>query len=200
MYIGHSRFRLLSIGAGLSYSPGGATTTGPADGLAGRMPYRPRNSAAMSIAGLAPAGVLFGFGSFLVGTGRFYRLPMAVQPMKAVLAVMLTGGPGPGRVAASGLRLMAQAPWLGACAFRSLPPLRPRSRPAGRIRDMVPISAPLPTVSEGRGPRGEIRRPQRSAFTSSSRCGLSSGARAGAPAASSPTPTRSSERRAWITS
>lgn len=70
--------------------------------------------AAMSIAGLAPAGVLFGFGSFLVGSGLFYRLPMAVQPMKAVSAVMLTGGLGPGTVAASGLLLGAVFLVLGA--------------------------------------------------------------------------------------
>jgi MFS superfamily sulfate permease-like transporter len=56
---------------------------------------------AVTVAGLAPAGVLLGFGAALVGTGLLYRLPIAVQPMKAIAAVMLAGGLGPGEVAAA---------------------------------------------------------------------------------------------------
>ena len=31
---------------------------------------------AITVAGLAPAGVLFGFGAFLISTGLFYCLPL----------------------------------------------------------------------------------------------------------------------------
>ena len=41
--------------------------------------------------------MLFGFGVFLIGTGLFYGLPMPVQPMKAVSAVILTDGLRPWR-------------------------------------------------------------------------------------------------------
>jgi hypothetical protein len=57
------------------------------------------------VAGLAPVGVLLGFGVFLISTGLFYGLPMPVQPMKAVSAVILTDGLHPGEVAAAGLML-----------------------------------------------------------------------------------------------
>jgi hypothetical protein len=60
---------------------------------------------AITVAGLAPAGVLFGFAAFLIGTGLFYGLPMPVQPMKAVSAVILTDGLRPGEVAAAGMIL-----------------------------------------------------------------------------------------------
>jgi Molybdate transporter of MFS superfamily len=60
---------------------------------------------AMTVAGLAPAGVLFGFGAFLISTGLFYGLPLPVQPMKAVSAVILTDGLRPGEVAAAGMML-----------------------------------------------------------------------------------------------
>src|SRR3546814_17655400 len=46
---------------------------------------------AMTVAGLAPLGILFGFGIFFISSGLFYGLPMAVQPMKVVGAVLLTG-------------------------------------------------------------------------------------------------------------
>jgi predicted benzoate:H+ symporter BenE len=55
------------------------------------------------VAGLAPAGVLLGFGASFVASGLFYGLPMAVQPMKAVSAVLLTGQLTPGATAAAGL-------------------------------------------------------------------------------------------------
>jgi predicted benzoate:H+ symporter BenE len=65
--------------------------------------FIPHAIGALTVAGLAPAGVLFGFGAFLVATGLFYGLPLPVQPMKAVSAVILTGGLRPGEVAAAGM-------------------------------------------------------------------------------------------------
>jgi MFS superfamily sulfate permease-like transporter len=58
---------------------------------------------ALTVAGMAPAGVLFGFGAFLIASGLFYAIPMAVQPMKAVSAIMLTGELDAAEVAATGL-------------------------------------------------------------------------------------------------
>src|SRR5438874_10317382 len=68
-------------------------------------PFIPHVIGAITVAGLAPAGVLFGFAVFLIGTGLFYGLPMPVQPMKAVSAVILTDGLRPGEVAAAGMML-----------------------------------------------------------------------------------------------
>jgi MFS superfamily sulfate permease-like transporter len=67
--------------------------------------FIPHVIGAMTVAGLAPAGVLFGFGAFLISTGLFYGLPLPVQPMKAVSAVILTGGLRPGEVAAAGIMI-----------------------------------------------------------------------------------------------
>jgi predicted benzoate:H+ symporter BenE len=65
--------------------------------------FIPHVIGAITVAGLAPTGVLLGFGLFLVSTGLFYGLPLPVQPMKAVSAVILTGGLRPGEVAAAGM-------------------------------------------------------------------------------------------------
>jgi MFS superfamily sulfate permease-like transporter len=67
--------------------------------------FIPHVIGAMTVAGLAPFGVLFGFAVSLIGAGLFYGLPMPVQPMKAVSAVILTGGLRPGEVAAAGMIL-----------------------------------------------------------------------------------------------
>jgi MFS superfamily sulfate permease-like transporter len=67
--------------------------------------FIPHVIGAMTVAGLAPVGVLFGFAVFLIGTGLFYGLPIPVQPMKAVSAVILTDGLRPGEVAAAGMTL-----------------------------------------------------------------------------------------------
>jgi MFS superfamily sulfate permease-like transporter len=67
--------------------------------------FIPHVIGAMTVAGLAPAGVLFGFAAFLIATGLFYGLPLPVQPMKAVSAVILTGGLRPGAVAAAGIMI-----------------------------------------------------------------------------------------------
>ena len=58
---------------------------------------------AIAVAGLAPGGVLTGFGVFLIATGLVFRLPLPVQPMKAIGAVVLTGGLSSGEVAAAGI-------------------------------------------------------------------------------------------------
>ncbi|KAB2915502.1 MAG: benzoate transporter [Hyphomicrobiaceae bacterium] len=67
--------------------------------------FIPHVIGAITVAGLAPAGVLVGFGAFLISSGLFYGLPMAVQPMKAISAVLLTGQAGPGEMAAAGMLL-----------------------------------------------------------------------------------------------
>jgi hypothetical protein len=45
----------------------------------------------VTLVGVAPAGMLLAFGIALVATGAWYRIPLAVQPMKAVGAVAATG-------------------------------------------------------------------------------------------------------------
>lgn len=62
---------------------------------------------AVSVAGLAPIGILLGFGVSLIAAGLFYGLPMAVQPMKVMGALIITGEFTPGMVAASGLLIGA---------------------------------------------------------------------------------------------
>lgn len=69
--------------------------------------FLPHVLGAITVAGLAPAGVLFGFAAFYLGSGLFYGLPIPVQPMKAVSAVLLTSGLSSGEVAASGLLIGA---------------------------------------------------------------------------------------------
>jgi MFS superfamily sulfate permease-like transporter len=67
--------------------------------------FIPHVVGAITVAGLALAGVLFGFSAFLISTGLFYGLPVPVQPMKAVSAVILTDGLRPGEIAAAGVIL-----------------------------------------------------------------------------------------------
>lgn len=66
--------------------------------------FIPHVIGAITVAGLAPAGVLIGFGAFFIASGAFYGLPMAVQPMKAISAVLVTGQVGAAEVAAAGHR------------------------------------------------------------------------------------------------
>jgi MFS superfamily sulfate permease-like transporter len=88
--------------------------------------FIPHVIGALTVAGLAPAGVLFGFAAFLIATGLFYGLPLPVQPMKAVSAVILTGGLRPGEVAAAGmimgvvLLVLGATGWIGRLA-RAIP-------------------------------------------------------------------------------
>jgi len=67
--------------------------------------FLPHTLGAITVAGLAPAGVLASFGIFYLASGLLYRLPMPVQPMKAVSAVLLTSGLSAGEIAAAGLCL-----------------------------------------------------------------------------------------------
>jgi hypothetical protein len=67
--------------------------------------FLPHTLGAITVAGLAPVGVLLSFGVFYVASGLFYRLPIPVQPMKAVSAVLITSGLSAGEIAAAGLCL-----------------------------------------------------------------------------------------------
>lgn len=58
---------------------------------------------AIAVAGLAPGPVLGGFAIFYLGTAWHYRLPIPVQPMKAMAAVLLTAQVSPAALAASGV-------------------------------------------------------------------------------------------------
>ena len=88
--------------------------------------FIPHAIGAMTVAGLAPTGVLFGLGVFLIFTGLFYGLPLPVQPMKAVSAVILTDGLRPGEVVAAGMMLglillgLGMSGWIGRLA-RAIP-------------------------------------------------------------------------------
>ena len=59
----------------------------------------------IAVAGLAPMPVVIGFGLAYIATALTYRLPVPVQPMKAVAAVLLTTGATAASVAASGLMI-----------------------------------------------------------------------------------------------
>jgi MFS superfamily sulfate permease-like transporter len=76
--------------------------------------------------GLSPAPVFFFAGLWNVVTGILFRLPVPVQPMKAIAAVAIAEGMTPGEVAAAGI-LMGGIVFLvgifpGACRFLSLVP------------------------------------------------------------------------------
>lgn len=59
----------------------------------------------VSIGGLAPTPVLLSFAVAYVATGLVYRLPIPVQPMKAVAAVLLTQQIAPETVALTGVTI-----------------------------------------------------------------------------------------------
>jgi len=63
---------------------------------------------------VAPAAVFLGFGLAYLATGWLYALPVAVQPMKAVAAVILTEGLSAAEIAATGVTLGAILLALGA--------------------------------------------------------------------------------------
>jgi predicted benzoate:H+ symporter BenE len=65
--------------------------------------FLPHVLGAIAVVGLAPSGVLTGFGLLYLASGLLYGLPIAVQPMKAASAAMLTQGMTPGQVAGAGL-------------------------------------------------------------------------------------------------
>jgi predicted benzoate:H+ symporter BenE len=61
----------------------------------------------IAVVGLAPIPVLIGFALFYIGTAIYYRLPIPVQPMKAVAAVLLTTAISPAGLATSGFLIGA---------------------------------------------------------------------------------------------
>lgn len=61
----------------------------------------------IAVVGLAPTPVLLGFAVFYIATAVYYRLPIPVQPMKAVAAVLLAAGIAPAGLAASGVMIGA---------------------------------------------------------------------------------------------
>jgi MFS superfamily sulfate permease-like transporter len=85
---------------------GAARVAGDIGGAFGDLgTFLPHVLGAITVAGLAPVGVLSGFGLCYVASGLFYRLPIPVQPMKAVSAVLITSGLSAGEIAAAGLCL-----------------------------------------------------------------------------------------------
>jgi MFS superfamily sulfate permease-like transporter len=67
----------------------------------------------IAVVGLAPLPVLAGFAVFYIATAASYRLPIPVQPMKAVAAVLLTAQLSPAALAASGVMIGAALLVLG---------------------------------------------------------------------------------------
>lgn len=61
----------------------------------------------IAVAGLAPLPVVAGFGVFYLASAVHYRLPIPVQPMKAVAAVLLTSQLGAAELAVSGVLIGA---------------------------------------------------------------------------------------------
>lgn len=90
--------------------------------------FIPHVIGATTVASLAPAGVLFGFSAFMIATGLFYGLPLPVQPMKAISAVILTGGLRPGEVAAAGMMIGVMLLVLGIKSWRGCSLARPTTR------------------------------------------------------------------------
>lgn len=72
---------------------------------------------AIAVVGLAPAPVLFGFAVFYILTAAYYRLPIPVQPMKAVAAVLLTTQMSPAALGASGVMIGGVLLVLGATGW-----------------------------------------------------------------------------------
>lgn len=88
----------------------------------------PLSLGAIGVAGLAPVPVLLGFAVFYVATGLYYRLPIPVQPMKAVTAVLLTTQVSTESLMASGILIGAILLFLGVIGWIDwLSRLLPRS-------------------------------------------------------------------------
>ncbi len=62
----------------------------------------PLAAALITVNGLSATSVFFGVGVAYVVTGLFYRLPLPVQPLKAVAAIAIARGLGAGAVMAAG--------------------------------------------------------------------------------------------------
>ncbi len=59
--------------------------------------------AVITVCNLPASGVLISFGAFYLATGLYYRLPIPVQPMKAIAAIAIAGGASAAEIAASGM-------------------------------------------------------------------------------------------------
>jgi len=46
----------------------------------------------VTIVGISPIGILLSFGSLLIASGLYYRVPVPIQPMKAIGAAAIAGG------------------------------------------------------------------------------------------------------------
>ena len=57
----------------------------------------------LAVGGVSPGPVLFGFAAFYLVTAFYYRLPIPVQPMKAVAAMLLTVGMSTSELAIGGM-------------------------------------------------------------------------------------------------
>ncbi len=77
----------------------------------------PLSLGAIAVAGLAPIPVLLGFAIFYIATGLYYRLPIPVQPMKAVAALLLTSQVSADSLVASGVLIGAVLLLLGASGW-----------------------------------------------------------------------------------
>ncbi len=64
----------------------------------------------VALNGLPPARTLFLVGIVYIGTALFFRLPVPVQPLKAMAAIAIAGGLGMPMIAAAGL-------WMGIVLF-----------------------------------------------------------------------------------
>lgn len=81
-------------------------TVGEVSGALGDLgTFLPHIIGAITVVGMAPAGILTTFGLFYMAGGAFYGLPIAVQPMKAASAAVLIQPLDPGSVAGAGLVL-----------------------------------------------------------------------------------------------
>ena len=65
--------------------------------------FLPHILGAIAVVGMAPTGVLTGFGLLYLASGLFYGVPMGVQPMKAASAAVLIQRLEPGEIVGAGL-------------------------------------------------------------------------------------------------
>jgi hypothetical protein len=91
----------------------------------------PLTLAAVAVGGLAPGPVLAGFGAAYLMVAAVYRLPVPIQPMKAIVAMLVGAGASPESVAVAGVMLGAALLALGASGV------------VGRLERVVPQSALL---------------------------------------------------------
>lgn len=89
--------------------------------------FLPHIIGAITVVGMGPAGILSTFGLFYLFSSAFYRIPMAVQPMKAASAAVLVEPMSAGAIAGAGLVIgviLLVLGWTGLITriARSIPP------------------------------------------------------------------------------